>query len=75
MFVLSEEEGNKKKKNNPNNNMIYKELLEIKSDISGLKEGYGWLKKRMKSVSDRQWFIVVGIIIAILIQIWFSLKS
>ena len=75
MFVLSEGETNEKKKSNPNNNMIYKELLEVKGEISTLNEGYIWLKKQMKSVSDRQWFIVVGIIIAVLIQIWFSLKG
>jgi len=59
------------KKDNPNLSMIYDELLEIKLKVESNTVSIEWLKKLYQTISSRQWYIVAGIIISILLQLVF----
>lgn len=58
-----------KDKNNPSLSMVYEELLELKQHVAENHNDINWLKDIYKTLSNRQWYIVSGIIISILIEL------
>jgi len=55
--------------NNPSLLMIYQKITELEKHIAQNNTDIEWLKKIYESLSNRQWVIVTGIIITILIEL------
>jgi len=64
-----------KKKDNPSLSMIYSELLDIKAQVSSNSEAIDFLTNLFNTLSTRQWYIVTGIIVTVLLQILFFYLS
>jgi len=64
-----------KKKDNPSLSLIYSELLDIKAQVSSNSEAIDFLTNLFNTLSTRQWFIVTGIIVTVLLQILFFYLS
>jgi len=65
----------KKDKQNPSLSMVYQELIELKQHVTENHTDIKWLKNIYKSLSDRQWALVTGVILIILLQIAFYLAG
>lgn len=57
--------------NNPSLSMIYKKIAELEVHVAENHTDIKWLKDIYKSLSNRQWALVTGVIIVILLQILF----
>ena len=66
---MPEPEREKQDLDNPSLQMIYQKLTELEIHVTQNHIDIEWLKKIYESLSNRQWIIVTGIIITILIQL------
>jgi hypothetical protein len=56
---------------NPSLPMVYQEVVKLKEHVTENYINIKWLTKLYETLSRRQWYIVTGIIISILLQILF----
>lgn len=60
---------------NPSLQMIYQKIMELEKHVAENHNDIKWLKEIYESLSNRQWIIVTGIIITILIELALLFKG
>jgi len=45
------------------------EMSKVKEDIAVLRNDVKWIKESVDSISKKQWYMITGVVIAILVEI------